>query len=494
MSFRRDASIRNSIIFIVLAVIVVVAMDLTFKSRLPVVIVATLIVGFLEFSRYQSHNELYKVVFVDELTELPNLDQMKKFVESKIKNEEMFFVAVFDIKNFKLINELWGYDKGDEYLRFIGEKIKEFSDVFDFACRCENDNFMMIIKHRSMASAMDIMNSLFNEIDNLPGNDNYHVQFSCGMVQQDGNYNSVNVLIDCAKIAKAISKKDSQTKITVYDEIAKEEMIRRQQLKDHLYEGLKNHEFLVYLQPKYNLEDESLAGAEALIRWNYNHETLLSPAEFIPVFEEDGSIGLIDQYVLRTVSSKIKAWQEMGYKQLPVSINISRVQLTNRNLVKNIVATVESHDIPFSCIDLELTESAAFDNINHLLVTMNEIKRAGFTLSMDDFGTGYSSLGLLREMPLDILKLDKSFIDGYMDENCEKERLMIQDIISMAHHLEIKVIAEGVETKKQKDMLKNAGCEIVQGFYYSKPIPIEEYEELLKKAGQVETEALENIG
>lgn len=480
MRFRREESVRNSAIFIIISIIIIVVFDLLFESKIPVTIIAAVIIAFLEYSRYQSSQEMYKVVFVDELTGLPNLEQMRKYMEAQIKHQEMFFVAIFDIKNFKMINDLWGYEKGDEYLAFIGDKIKEFSDVFDFACRCENDNFMVMVKHRSLASTIDVLKLLFAEINHLPDNDNYHVQYTCGVMQQDGNYNSVNVLIDCAKIAKSLSKKN-KTLITVYDEVAKEEIVRRQQLKDHLYDGLYNDEFLVYLQPKYNLEDESLAGAEALVRWNYKNEKLLSPAEFIPIFEADGSIGLIDQYVLRKVSSKIKEWQENGYKMLPISVNISRVQLTNRNLVKNIVTTVGEYEIPFAYIDLELTESTAFDNTNHLLVTMNQIKRAGFTLSMDDFGTGYSSLGLLRQMPLDILKLDKTFVDGYVDENCEKERLMIQDIINMAHHLEIKVIAEGVETKLQKDMLKNAGCEIVQGFYYSKPVTIEEYEALLQK-------------
>lgn len=482
MNFKREESVIDSIIFIVISIAVIVALNILFTSSIPGLIITVIILSLLEYFRYKSSKEMYKVVYVDELTGLPNLEHMKKYVEGKIKNSEMFFVAAFDVKNFKLINDLWGFEAGDDYLRYIASKIKEFSDIFEFASRCENDNFMVIIKNRSLALAMDVMRSLFDEINYLPDNDSYHVHFACGIVQQDGNFDTVNAMFDCAKLAKSIAKKKNKnTVITVYDEVAKEEMIRRQQLKDNLYEGLKNNEFMVYLQPKYNLEDESLAGAEALIRWNYKHEKLLLPADFVPVFEEDGSIGLIDQFVLRKVSSKVKEWQEKGYKMLPISVNISRVQLTNRNLVRNIAATVEEQHIPFDYIDLELTESAAFENMNYLLGTMDEIKKAGFKLSMDDFGTGYSSLGLLRKMPLDVLKLDKSFVDGYVDENCEKERLMIYDIINMAHHLEIKVIAEGVETRIQKDMLKEAGCEIVQGFYYSKPIPIEKYERLLQE-------------
>lgn len=481
MSYRRNASAINSIIFIFISVLLISISFSVFKARFPGIIVTVLTIAVLEYSRFKSSQAMYKVVYVDELTELPNFEQMKLIIDERIKNQEAFFLAVFDIKNFKIINDLWGYDKGDEHLRFIGDKLKEFSDVLDFACRCENDNFAVIIKNSSVAVGVDVLETLFKEISVLPGNANYHVQYSCGIVQQDGNYGSANGMFDCAKIAKSIAKRNNQTHIVVYDEVTKEEMIRRQTLKDNLQEGLKNDEFVVYLQPKYNVEDDSLAGAEALIRWNYKNEKFLYPGQFVPVFEEDGTIGLIDQFVLSKVADKFVEWEEKGYELLPISVNVSRVQLTNRNLVEDIADTVTRRKVPFEYIDLELTESAAFENIGRLLDTMQAIKHKGFRLSMDDFGTGYSSLGLLQKMPLDILKLDKSFVDAYTDESCEKERLMICDIINMAHHLGITVLAEGVETRAQRDMLKDARCEIIQGYYYSKPIPIDEYEQLLQR-------------
>ena len=484
MDFTRNESVRNSVIFVAISVVIISLSFILIRSYIPGMIISTLIIAFAEFSRYRSSQQMYKIAFVDDLTQLPNLEQMNKMIESKIKNKEAFILAVFDVKDFKLINDLWGYDKGDEYLRFVGDKLKEFAGAFEFACRCENDIFAVIIKNCSMGACEELMGTLFQEMGHLPGNDNYHVQFSCGLVRQEGNYDSSFTMLDCAKIAKANAKKNNVKNILVYDEYTKEEMIRRQQLKDDMQEALDNEEFVVYLQPKYNLSDNTLAGAEALIRWNYKHKEFLPPGKFVPVFEEDGSIGLIDQFVLRKVCEQFKKWIDEGYELLPISVNVSRVQLTNRNLVKNIANTVREHEIPFQYIDLELTESAAFDNMSYLLETMKEIEQKGFKISMDDFGTGYSSLGLLRKMPLDILKLDKSFVDGYVDENCEKERLMICDIINMAHHLGITVLAEGVETELQRDMLRDAGCEIVQGYYYSKPIPIEEYEKLLHKRGE----------
>lgn len=482
MKFSNSESARNSICFIIISVILISIFFSLFESQIPGIIACTVIIGVLEYYRYKNTQAMYQVAYVDELTGLPNLEEMSLFIENKIKNKEAFILVVFDIKSFKIINDLWGYEKGDEHLVFIAEKLKEYADVFDFACRCENDEFAVIVKNTSMAVCENMIESLFSEISVLPGDSNYHVQYSCGVVRQEGNYDNANILFDSAKIAKSISKKNNRTKIVAYDEITKQEMIRKQQLKDGLQRGLKNGEFIVYLRPKYNLEDDTLAGAEALIRWNYGHKQFLPPAQFIPVFEEDGSVGLIDQYVLKKVSEKFKEWMEKGYTLLPISVNVSRVQLTNRNLVKDIAATVEKENVPFEYIDLELTESAAFDNIGYLLETMDEIEKTGFKISMDDFGTGYSSLGLLQKMPLHTLKLDKAFVDDYTSQECEKERLMIGDIINMAHHLGITVLAEGVETKIQRDMLREAGCEIVQGYYYSKPIPIEEYELLLKKS------------
>ncbi len=482
MKFSNSESARNSICFVIISAILISIFFSLFESQIPGIIACTVIIAVLEYYRYKNTKAMYQVAFVDELTNLPNMEQMTRIMEEKIKDRESFILLVFDIKSFKIINDLWGYEKGDDHLIFISKKLKEYAEVFDFACRCENDVFAVILKDVSLEACESIMEPFFSEISILSGDSNYHVQYACGIVQQDGNYDNANTMFDSAKIAKAISKRNNRTKIVVYDEITKQEMIRKQQLKDGLQRGLRNDEFVVYLQPKYNLEDDTLAGAEALVRWNYAHKRFLPPGQFIPVFEEDGSVGLIDQYVLKKVSEKFKEWMDKGYKLLPISVNVSRVQLTNRNLVKDIAATVEKENVPFEYIDLELTESAAFDNMGYLLETMGEIEKTGFKISMDDFGIGYSSLGLLQKMPLHTLKLDKAFVDDYTSEACEKERLMIGDIINMAHHLGITVLAEGVETELQRDMLKEAGCEVVQGYYYSKPIPIEEYELLLKKS------------
>ena len=311
MKFRNSESAWNSICFIIVSVILISTFFSIFKSQIPGIIVCTVIIGVLEYYRYKNAQAMYKVAFVDELTGLPNLEEMNQIIENKIKSKEAFILAVFDIKSFKIINDLWGYDKGDEHLIFIAEKLKEYADVFDFACRCENDVFAVLIKNTSMAMCENMMESLFSEISILSGNSNYHVQYSCGIVQQEGNYDGANIIFDSAKIAKSISKKNNRTKIVVYDEITKQEMIRKQQLKDGLQRGLKNDEFVVYLQPKYNLEDDTLAGAEALVRWNYGHKQFLPPGQFIPVFEE-GSTAIAE--AAATMGRESKRWCNFMFK------------------------------------------------------------------------------------------------------------------------------------------------------------------------------------
>ncbi|MFA6623271.1 MAG: EAL domain-containing protein, partial [Fibrobacteraceae bacterium] len=238
-----------------------------------------------------------------------------------------------------------------------------------------------------------------------------------------------------------------------------------------------------------DVKTERLIGAEALIRWNYQGQGILLPGKFVPVFEEDGSIAQLDRFVFRSVCEKMKEWQDKKYPLFPVSVNLSRVQLNNTRLVEELMDIVHQCGIPISMIDVELTESAAFGDMGRLLQVMNSIKQGEFRLSMDDFGTGYSSLSLLKDMPLDTLKLDKSFIDALDFEHTDaKENIVTKEIVVLTKRLHIGCLAEGVETKEQRDLLAKYGCDFIQGYYYSKPVPAEEYEKILLR-GFVKTEA-----
>ena len=286
-----------------------------------------------------------------------------------------------------------------------------------------------------------------------------------------------NRVADAGKMAQALGRSNNQTDIVIYTDKMHDDVLWGNYIKAYVDTAIGNDEFVVYLQPKFDIDREKIKGAEALIRWNYKNKDFLSPASFIPFFEKDGSIGKIDDIVLKKVCMAFAKWKKEGRPLYPISVNLSRNQLYDKNLIRHLVGIVDSYNVDHGLIDFELTESATYDNKNHMIQVLNDLRENGFKISMDDFGTGYSSLSLLAEMPLDTLKIDKSFVDKLGTENeSEKDIVVIRHIISLAKELDFRCLAEGAEQKFQVDKLRLLGCETIQGYYYSRPISIEEYE------------------
>ena len=254
---------------------------------------------------------------------------------------------------------------------------------------------------------------------------------------------------------------------------------------EEFQQRVENDEFLIMLQPKFDINSEKIKGAEALIRWNYKNKEFLPPSRFIPFFEKDGTISKIDDIVLRKVCEAFARWKKEGKELYPISVNLSRDRLYDVNLIDHLTGIVDSFGVDHKLIDFELTESASYDNTEQMIQVLNDLRSRGFKISMDDFGTGYSSFSLLTQMPLDTLKIDKSFVDkvGTQDEK-EHDIVVIRHIIALARELDFVCLAEGAEMRCQVDKLRTLGCEVIQGYYYSKPIPVCDYEEryLLRNA------------
>ena len=290
--------------------------------------------------------------------------------------------------------------------------------------------------------------------------------------------NTGNVVADCAKIAQSMGTGINITEINFYTNEMHDNVLWGKHLKVYLDTAIQANEFLVYLQPKMDTFSEEIVGAEALVRWNYKHKELLPPYRFIPYFEADGSIMKVDDVVLHRVCARLKEWKEKGYKQYPVSVNLSRKRLEQPQLVRHLTGIVDLYGVDHALIEFELTESAAYDNQEYLVYVMNELRSRGFRISMDDFGTGYSSFSLLNKMPLDTLKIDKSFVDLLTVEgDSAKIQIILRHIISMAKELGIYCVAEGVEDNVQVQALRELGCAVLQGYYFSKPLPAEVFEE-----------------
>lgn len=426
---------------------------------------------------------LYELAYRDPATGYYNWNWFSgKLEQLKYIGIDKFILAKFDIKNFKLINNIFGPDTANEMFKFIVDALSKESWIL-YSAKCEQDNFILVVKDMDEDELKDRLYRLFEDIGYLPSNKKYSVFYRCGMVTYAGNEDSGMSLDAMVTMAQAQGVKSNVSEIIIYTEEMKQNYIMAQKYKVELPNAIENEDLVVYLQPKYNPANDKLTGAEALIRWFYQGDELLSPGKFVPQFEADGTIDIIDRFVLRQVCKKFVEWKSQELPLYPISCNLSRHQLVRPDLIFILCDIVDEYGVDHSLIDFEITESADFQDTAYLIEVLKEIKARGFKISMDDFGTGYSSLSLLKDMPIDIMKIDKSFIDGIAAGNTNnKDMLMAKDVLTIANHMGIKSLAEGVETFEQKEYLRQWGCNYIQGYYYSKPIPIKDYEYLLRRA------------
>ncbi|HOE08629.1 MAG TPA: bifunctional diguanylate cyclase/phosphodiesterase [Treponemataceae bacterium] len=429
----------------------------------------------------KQRDSYYRLAYHDPVTGYPNWNWMVNYISTSDSQDGYDFVH-FDVKSFKMINELYGHRAANTYLRQICDEMQKIPWK-KCAVRCDNDRFAMITEPMKEEELRIRLLAFFAEISRLPADKAYPIYFRCGVVQYSNMGNNKSIIADFAKMAQRLGVKQNVTEIHFYTEQMKRNVLRSETLKRELPNSIKNGELLVYLQPKYCADSDKIYGAEALIRWNYHKENFLSPAEFVPLLEKNGAIEIIDRYVLNTVCKKLVEWKERNLPLYPISINLSRSQFNNVRMIEIIERIVSKYNLNRSLIEFELTESAAYNDQEYLLNTMMRIRDLGFNLSMDDFGTGFSSLSLLKDMPLTTLKIDKSFVDSIHHTNeSHRDNLVVQDIITMTQHLNIASLAEGVETEEQRNLLRSWGCNYIQGYYYSKPIPVFDYEALLQNS------------
>ena len=421
--------------------------------------------------------ELFTKAYIDHVTNHYTWNHLVPFLEMPMDYGIKDYAFVhFDIKEFRVINEVYGHIAGNKVLCNVVKAMNE-SDFVYASARCHNDNFAMIIKDMPEEQTIARLTEFFEGISHLEEDPNYRIYYRCGFVPMQRSMLSGNRVADAGKLAQALGVKHNKTEITVFTDKMHDDIMWGNYIKAYLDTAIENDEFVVYLQPKFDIKTEKIKGAEALIRWNYKKKEFLYPGKFIPFFERDGSIGKIDDIVLKKVCEAISKWRKEGKILYPVSVNLSRDRLYDSNLVQHLTDIVDSYGVYHDLIDFELTESASYDNTEQMIHVLNELRDKGFHISMDDFGTGYSSFSLLTQMPLDTLKIDKSFVDKVgVDNEMKEDFFVIRHIISLAKELGFICLAEGAENKSQIDELRALGCDVIQGYYYSKPISIEEYE------------------
>ena len=421
--------------------------------------------------------ELYTKAYIDPITNHYNWNHLVPFLEMPMDYGISDYAFVhFDIKEFRVINEVYGHIAANKVLCNVVKAMNE-SDFVYTSARCHNDNFAMMIKDMPEEKTIERLQEFFEDLSHLEEDPNYKIYYRCGVVPMQRSILSGNRVADAGKLAQKLGTNHNQTDIVIFTDKMHEDILWGNYIKAYLDTAVENDEFVVYLQPKFDIRTAKIKGAEALIRWNYKKKEFLYPGRFIPFFERDGSIGKIDDIVLKKVCMAFDKWRREGRMLYPVSVNLSRDRLYDKNLVKHLTEIVDSYGVYHDMIDFELTESASYDNTEQMIHVLNELRDQGFHISMDDFGTGYSSFSLLTQMPIDTLKIDKSFVDKVGVENMiAKDVSVIRHIISLAKELGFICLAEGAENKSQIDELSSLGCDVIQGYYYSRPISIEEYE------------------
>jgi len=338
---------------------------------------------------------LYDLAFYDSITGHYNWNHLVSYLEMPMDHGiGDYAFAHFDIKDFRVINEVYGHIVANKVLCNVVKAMNEADFVYASA-RCHNDNFAMLIKDMSEEETISRLQEFFERLSHLEEDENYKIFYRCGLVPMQKAMLLGNRVADAGKMAQALGQNHNKTEILIYTDKMHDDVSWGNYIKAYVETAIHNDEFLVYLQPKFDIHRESIKGAEALIRWNYKNKEFLSPARFIPFFEKDGSIGKIDDIVLDKVCAAFARWKKEGLPLHPISVNLSRNRLYDRDLIPHLTRIVDSYGVDHGLIDFELTESAGYDNTDHMIRVLEELRARGFKISMDDFGTGYSSLSLL---------------------------------------------------------------------------------------------------
>lgn len=424
----------------------------------------------------KSKKVLEEIAFTDTLTGHSNWNKFRMDCEKLLNNTNTEYAMVLlDVDKFKLINDLFGQDEGNKTLCYISQVIGKNVGQDEIFSRVSNDTFGILIKYKSKDDMINRIKNIEKSITKYY--DHYRILLSFGVYRISDRDIDISIVSDRANLAKRTVKNKTDITYAFYSDIIRDNILREKEIENTMEEALNNNEFKVYLQPKYRLKDESLLGAEALVRWAKKDGGIIPPNEFIPIFEKNGFIKKLDMYVFEIACDFLKDLKLKGIEHIPtISINLSRVHLSDLSIAQTLEKMTKKYNIDTNNIEIELTESAVFNNEKQLISIMKELREVGFKISIDDFGSGYSSLNILKDLPADILKLDKEFLDRASDIRGEK---IIENIINMSKDLDLYTVAEGVETIEQVNFLKKIGCDLAQGYYYARPMPMNEFREYL---------------
>jgi diguanylate cyclase (GGDEF)-like protein len=437
-------------------------------------------------ARKVTEQRVHHVAQHDVLTGLPNRsllqDRLEQAVARAGRSGRPVWVMLIDLDRFKYVNDSMGHKAGDVLLMTVAARLRAALRDIDTVARLSGDEFVVIVSEQAdQPLGVDVVERVMAAVAQpvMLGAREFFVTCSIGVAAFPDAGTPAESLIEHADIAMYRAKKLGRNNVQFYTPAMNEESLERVRIESALHSALDRDEFVLHYQPQIDLQTGQIVGMEALIRWQHPELGMVAPGRFIGVAEDTGLIVPIGAWVMRTACAQNKAWQEAGLGKLRVAVNVSARQFSAIDLVPGIEAVLADTGLDAACLELELTESLFMSDVTPAVELLHRMKALGVNLSIDDFGTGYSSLSYLSRFPIDVLKIDRSFVSDITHD--ANDAAIVASIIALAHNLRLSVIAEGVETAEQLDYLRHQGCDEMQGYYFSRPLPAAEFEQLLRE-------------
>lgn len=445
--------------------------------------VTVIFLGALYYLQKKRNRELEKIVFVDRITGGSTYEKFKLDLEEYLKKNSKQICAILsiDIDKSKYIEEIFGSEEYIKAINYVWKALNEETGENEFCCHRDADQFYALFQYKDEDAIKQRIEAMYDDIrgEIERGEIYYDLKISVGVYILNNRKHTVERILFRSDVARRTIKGQHDKLYAFYSDELKKKQIKNKEIEDKMEKALEKGEFYVCYQPKYSTQSKEIVGAEALVRWRMNGEKVIPPSEFIPLFESNGFIKELDKYVFEQACKDVRGWLDKGLDVKPVSVNLSQMQLYNSNFIKEYMEIRERYELEPKYVQLELTETALFENTVVLENVINQLHELGFEVLMDDFGKGYSSLNMLKNVEVDTVKIDKSFVDD-IGNNKRVERI-IATIISLVRSLNMHVVAEGVENEMQYKFLNLVECDEIQGYYFSKPIEAKEYEKMLKK-------------
>ncbi len=453
-------------------------MLMTLIFTICIVTLLLVLLSIIIITNYIKNKKLYNLIYVDPITKGYSFAKFSDEIILRGNNNKKKALIALDINNFKLVNTLFGYEESNKILKKITNIIDNECSIYGFSTRKMADHYLIYYEYVNDENLLKFIEKIYNSICNLRIlNSDYVLVPSMGIYTFNKLNESIDNLENKAIVAWKNIKNDNYTYYGLFDDKILNTMVDNKKILDKLIKAIENDKLEIHYQPKYDTISRKIVGAEALLRFRDNHGHMISPGIFIPIAEESGFITVIDNYVFEKVCIDINKLKEKNIETVPISINLSRKKLEEGNFVKDYLKIIKENKISVSDIEIEITEGTILADNKSIKHSVKELKKAGFNILVDDFGTGYSSISTLKDLDIDEIKVDRSFIT----DNSEKSKEIVKYVFNLATALKVKTTAEGVETKEQYDMLKKLNCNTIQGYYFSKVITLIELEILLER-------------